>query len=92
MAIAQRLKELRQKAGWNQNQLAHQANVPRQVISRLEAGQRDGDNMTVSVAKRLARALQVSVDHLVGMYDEDNEPGSRARHAREEPTNAGDAV
>ena len=79
MAIAQRLKELRQKAGWNQNQLAHQANVPRQVIARLEAGQRDGDNMTVSVAKRLARALHVSVDHLIGMYDEDSEQVSTIR-------------
>ena len=71
MEIGQRLKELRQKAGWNQNQLAHQSNVPRQVIARIEAGQRDGDNMTVSVARRLARALHVSVDHLIGMYEDD---------------------
>jgi transcriptional regulator with XRE-family HTH domain len=71
MMIGQRLEQLRKNAGLNQNQLAHQAAVPRQVIARIESGQRDGDNMTVSVAKRLARALRVSVDHLVCVYEDE---------------------
>ena len=73
MTIGQRLKELRQKSGLNLNQLAHHADVPRPVIARIEAGQRDGENMTVNVAKRLARALHVSVDHLVCVYEDDQE-------------------
>jgi transcriptional regulator with XRE-family HTH domain len=47
--------------------------VPRQVIARLESGTRQSENMTVGVARRLARALGVSVDHLIGMYDEGSE-------------------
>ena len=34
--------------------------VPRQVIARLESGTRQSENMTVGVARRLARALGVS--------------------------------
>ena len=73
MEFRQRLEELRKRRGWTQYQLAQMSGVPRQVIARLESGTRQSENMTVGVARRLARALGVSVDHLIGMYDDDSE-------------------
>jgi len=78
MDFQARLKDLRQRQGWSQYHLAVVSGVPRQVIARLEAGVRESDNMSVGVAKRLAHALGVSVDHLVGMYDEERRPAGAA--------------
>ena len=85
MEFRQRLKELRQRKGWTQYQLAQVSVVPRQVIARLESGERQSENMTVGVAKKLARVLGVSVDHFIGMYEEESElqPAPSATKARE---------
>jgi len=50
--------------------------VAQPVIQRLEAGARDVEHLSVGVARRLARALGVSVDYLIGMYEEDDEDES----------------
>jgi transcriptional regulator with XRE-family HTH domain len=70
MEFSQRLKVLRERRGLSQNALAKQSGVSQAIIQRLEAGVRSLEHLSVGVARRLARTLQVSVDHLIGMYDE----------------------
>jgi transcriptional regulator with XRE-family HTH domain len=68
MTIGERLKRLRELAGLSQNELAKRAGIHHPTISALESGrQRD---LTVSVAKKLARALGVSLAMLVGETSE----------------------
>src|SRR2546430_11581572 len=76
MHFSQRLKQLRERRGLSQNALAKTSGVAQAVIQRLEAGARDVEHLSVGVARRLARALGVSVDYLIGMYEEDDEDES----------------
>ena len=63
MKIGQRIKVLREKAGWSQTRLAEASGVPQPTISRIEQGKvRDVKSEDL---KRLATALGVSVDDLV---------------------------
>jgi transcriptional regulator with XRE-family HTH domain len=73
MTIGQRIKQLREKRGVSQRSLAKQAGVPQPVIQRFEAGSRNAEHMSVTYAKRIARTLGVSVDYLIGMYQDDEE-------------------
>jgi transcriptional regulator with XRE-family HTH domain len=59
---------------WTQEDLARESGVPQATISRVEQGQRR--NPGADVIRRLARALGVTADWLIGMYedDEDAEP------------------
>lgn len=70
MRFRQRLRALRERRGLSQNGLAKASGVAQAVVQRLEAGKRDIENLSVGVARRLARALGVSVDHLIGMYED----------------------
>ena len=68
MTLGEKLKALRDARGWSQHELARRARVRQALLSELEAGKKadtTGHNL-----RRLARALHVSVDYLVGMYDE----------------------
>ena len=77
MIFSQRLKQLRERHGFTQNRLAHVSGVAQAIIQRLESGQRGVDNLSVGVAKRLAKALGVTVDYLVGVYEEEDDITSR---------------
>ena len=70
--FSERLKELRQKRDWTQQELAKRAGVPYMTVWRAEAHTHRYPR--VDIAKRLAEALGVSLDRLCGMYeDEDSE-------------------
>jgi transcriptional regulator with XRE-family HTH domain len=70
--LRQRLQRLREAKGLSRRQLENQADIPHGIVSRLESGMQDYPS--VPVAMRLAKVLGVSVDYLVGMYeDEDSE-------------------
>jgi transcriptional regulator with XRE-family HTH domain len=81
MEFAERLRHLRERTGLNQNAFAREADVPQPVVSRLELGIRGVEGLTVGVAQKLARTLGVSVDHLIGMY-EDGRDTHRPRSSR----------
>ncbi len=68
--LRQRLQRLRLAKGLSRRQLETQADIPHGIVSRLESGVQDYPS--VPVAMRLARVLGVSVDHLIGMYEEDD--------------------
>jgi transcriptional regulator with XRE-family HTH domain len=79
--LGERVKKYRERHGWSQQELAKRAQVPQPVISRLESGIQD--SMTTDLAKRLARTLGVSVDYLIGTWDEDEAPVPPAAAARQ---------
>lgn len=76
MTIGERLKRLREIKGLSQNELAKRAGVHRPTISELEAGRQQ--DVTVETAKRLARALGVSLGLLVGEDENALEPAGVA--------------
>ena len=63
MDIGNRIMLLRKEKSWSQNDLAKQANVSREIISRYE---RNDVTPSVEVAKKIADAFGVSLDYLVG--------------------------
>jgi transcriptional regulator with XRE-family HTH domain len=80
MTIGERLKALRQKKGWSQRELARRAGVRHATLVELETGVRT--ETRTDIARRLAKALGVTLDSLAGMYEEndlgDSEPAGVA--------------
>ena len=62
MEFGEKLKQVREEKGMTQQTLADKLYVTRQAVSRWECGARYPDVLT---AKKIAEALQVSVDELV---------------------------
>jgi transcriptional regulator with XRE-family HTH domain len=75
MTIGERIKALRQKKGWSQRELARLAGVRHATLAELETGMRT--ETRTDIARRLAQTLGITVDYLVGMY-EDTERGDSA--------------
>lgn len=69
--IGERIRHLRQARGFTLRHLAVLAQVPQSTLSCVETGVRDGQNLTLQTGGRLARALGVTLDALVGLYVED---------------------
>ena len=66
-SFALRLKESREIRDLNQIALARKADVPPSAISHFEAGERKPSFETL---RRLAEALDVTIDFLLGRIDE----------------------
>jgi len=67
MSLGGKVKELREKKGMNQKQLAEASDITQATISRIESGQ--VKQLKSEALKRLAEALGVTVDYLVGKND-----------------------
>ena len=67
--FGRRLQQLRDRRGWTQQELSSRASVPYMTIWRLERGEHDYPR--VDIAKKLARTLGVSLDVLLGLYEDD---------------------
>ncbi len=79
MSLGERLKNRRQELRLSQQELSDMTGVRRATISELESGKQQG--MTVDTAKALARALGVSIDYLVGTWEDsegETEPAALA--------------
>jgi transcriptional regulator with XRE-family HTH domain len=61
--IARNVQQLRRTRGFTQSQMAKIAQVPRATWTNLESG---AANPTVSVLHKVANALQVSIEELLG--------------------------
>lgn len=61
------LKELREKKGLSQLQLAMKLGLNQNTISRYESGQREADYQTLIM---LADFFDVSIDYLIGRTDD----------------------
>jgi len=73
VTIGERIKQLREKRGLSQRALAKAIGVSQAIVQRWEGGARDPNQMAIANAKRLARCLGVSIDYLVGMYEDDDQ-------------------
>jgi transcriptional regulator with XRE-family HTH domain len=62
--IADRLKAARARSGWSRETLAHHAAVSWSAITQIESGRRQ--NARPGTLTAMARALDVTVDYLVG--------------------------
>ncbi|MDB8789639.1 helix-turn-helix domain-containing protein [Romboutsia sp. 1001216sp1] len=65
--IAQRISRARRYLNLNQKELAKRANITEASLSRYENGLREPKSAVLS---RLADALEVSTDYLLGLTDE----------------------
>jgi transcriptional regulator with XRE-family HTH domain len=65
--MGDRIKKRRQELRLSQQELSTLTGVRRATISDIESGKQPG--MSVDTARRLARALGVSIDYLVGTWD-----------------------
>ena len=72
MTIGERIRHYRIRRGLSQSELARQAQIGQSTLHGYESGARAAGGMSVDIAKRLARALGITVDHLVGAYEEDD--------------------
>ncbi|PJA02089.1 XRE family transcriptional regulator [bacterium (Candidatus Gribaldobacteria) CG_4_10_14_0_2_um_filter_36_18] len=61
--IANNLRKLRKAKGLSQERLARLANVANNTIVKIEAGK--NKNPTLNTLKKIAKALEVSVDDLI---------------------------
>ena len=64
MNIAEKVTRLRERKGWNMSDLARASDIPQPTIWRLEKGVISQPK--ASILQRLAQALEVSADYLLG--------------------------
>ncbi len=72
MTFGERLKMFRELAGLTQGELARKAGINRPTISAVESGKQV--NVNVFTARSLARALEISLDMLVGDSESELQP------------------
>jgi transcriptional regulator with XRE-family HTH domain len=70
MTLGQRVKRRRAELGLTQQQVATAAHVPQSLVAALESGKRS--EVRSSALRRLARALGVTADWLIGMYEDED--------------------
>jgi transcriptional regulator with XRE-family HTH domain len=63
MDIGKRIEEIREQIGLSQSALARAVGTSQSAISQIEAGER---NPSYDMLRQIAKALNVSVAHLVG--------------------------
>jgi transcriptional regulator with XRE-family HTH domain len=61
--LAKKVKQLREKLNLSQEKLARLADVSNNTIINIEAGKQD--NPTIDTLKKVAKALNVSVEELI---------------------------
>jgi len=64
--VGARVRRLRESHAWLQRELAERAHVAAQTISAIEVGRLDGAYVASDIMGRLAHALGVSRDELLG--------------------------
>jgi transcriptional regulator with XRE-family HTH domain len=73
--FGKRVRAARELRGWTQAQLAERSKVPAMMISHFETGVRTG--VSAATLVKLANALSVSVDYLLGRVDDPTPVGGQ---------------
>jgi transcriptional regulator with XRE-family HTH domain len=63
--IGKKLKELRTKRGWTQEEVAERAGVAPRHLRRIEGGSKEGQSPTIRTLEALARAYGVKLRDLL---------------------------
>ena len=61
-AVGARVRQLRRRRGWNQEELAYQANIGRSFVGAIETGAKD---LRISTLVKLANVFNISVATLL---------------------------
>jgi XRE family transcriptional regulator of biofilm formation len=69
MIIGERVRKRRLELGLSQRELARRLGVRYATLSDLERGVRE--EMTIGLLRKLAKALGVTSDWLIGMYEDE---------------------
>jgi transcriptional regulator with XRE-family HTH domain len=69
MTIGERIRKRRLELGIGQRELARRLGVRYATLSDLERGVRE--EMTIALLRKLARALGVTSDWLIGIYEDE---------------------
>ena len=80
MNIADRLKELRKKAGYSQEQLAEMLNISRQAVSKWESAQGNPD---IENLIKLTEIYNVSADYILSGQEKEEVPEPPEPHHTE---------
>lgn len=80
MSIGKRIQLLREMIGMTQKELADKIQISYSVMNRIESGERPARDEEI---KRIAKALDVSTDYLLGLTDVKN-PTDKISDALEE--------
>jgi transcriptional regulator with XRE-family HTH domain len=75
MEIGKRIEEIRDQLGLSQSALARAVGASQSAVSQIEAGER---NPSFDMLRQIAKALNVSVPHLVGAEVEQLAPNEVA--------------
>ncbi len=78
-----RLKQLRKARGYSQVKIQMLTGIDQSDYSKIESGKR---NLSFEQCRRLAVALETSMDYLAGLTDEPN-PYPRAGHSQSSSVN-----
>lgn len=73
--FGERVRQRRQERGWTRAELAQRAQVEASTVSRLERG--GAQEITLSVARRIARALGLSLDYLADTFGAEDAPSEK---------------
>jgi len=65
-----RVRQLRERKGWTQEELGVRAGTRYETINRIERGTREP---RIKLLVGLAKALGTTTDYLCGMYEEESE-------------------
>jgi transcriptional regulator with XRE-family HTH domain len=69
--VGRRIRRLRKARGLTQAQLAELTDLPQSQISQIESGVRRGSTIQLDAARRIAFALNISLDALAGVPTDD---------------------
>lgn len=78
-----RIRALRQDRGWSQGILAYKTDTTSAQISRLENNERPG--VSAVLVGRIAKALDTTVEYLLGQTDEVERPECKTNGHPEDP-------
>jgi transcriptional regulator with XRE-family HTH domain len=70
-SVAKRLERARLARGYSLKELSKLSKVPESTLSSVKTGHRQGGNLTLNTARKLAVALGISVDWLCGLWVDD---------------------
>ena len=71
MTMGERIKRRRQELRMSQAELADTTGLRRATISELESGKQPG--MSIDTARKIARALGVSIDYIADTWGQDTD-------------------
>ena len=80
MSLAQRVRDFRYSKGWGPDELANRAAISRTALYQIESGKTELPR--AGTLRRIAMALDVSMDTLLGHAESASTPVHQCRHRR----------